>query len=91
VSSPAISQCPVVVSFPSEAMAARPKLPLGSGGRRERHRADVAEAERLQMGDSHFTRREDVTERVRSPRRRKRAASGISPMPTLSSTTSAAR
>ena len=62
---PAISQCPVVVSFPGDASAQRPKAPAGDVGRRDALPGfDVAEAEPREIGKSQSANARDIAQRI---------------------------
>src|SRR6185437_147980 len=83
---PAISQCPVVVSFPGEASAHLPNAPAGSeAGSRASKGLIFASPSRHKFGRCSF-RRFAILPRVSLPASPYCAASGISPIPTLSRT-----
>ena len=84
---PTISQWPVVVSLPGEASVQRPKAPAGCGAGDSPASGLMlprpSAAQVRQRGGRACAR---CCRACRCRRRRNRAASGISPMPTLSST-----
>ena len=86
LSTPAISQWPVVVSFPLEPSSSRAKLAKGASARRPHTTPSMLNRPSFCSVGVWYLGLFTIAPSVLLPTSPKRAASGISPMPKLSST-----